>query len=120
MGLLSGCIGAEITAYEIHMGATASDGISSPFAIETRSGRSINLPDGSMDPEGMTVGTYLHGLFHNRAVRRSILECAARQKGVALPPSNTNIEPSVEYDKLAALVSEHLDMDLVYRVTGLA
>ncbi len=119
-GMLSGCEGSEVIAYEIHMGSTASHGLASPFNIESRSGRTVSLPDGSMDPEGMTVGTYLHGLFHNRAVRRSILECAARQKGVALPPSNTNIEPSVEYDKLAALVSEHLDMDLVYRVTGLA
>ena len=72
-----------------------------------------------MDDEGLTLGTYLHGLFHNRAVRRSVLECASDRKGVVLPAPGGDIEPSVEYDKLAALVREHLDMELVYRVTGL-
>ena len=80
----------------------------------------MSLPDGATDDEGLTLGTYLHGLFHNRAVRRSILECAARRRGVSLPPAADDVEPSAEYDKLAALVREHLDMELVYRVTGLA
>ncbi len=118
-GLLSGCEGSEITAYEIHMGVTPSDGVESPFVIERRSGKSMSLPDGALDREGLTLGTYLHGLFHNRTVRRSILECAARCRGISLSMGETEIEPSVEYDKLAALVREHLDMDLVYRVTGL-
>ncbi len=119
-GLLSGCMGSELTAYEIHMGVTSSNGIDNPFVIESRSGRSINLPDGALDPESLTLGTYLHGLFHNRNVRRSILECAARRRGVSLSTNGSEIEPSVEYDKLAALVREHLDMGLVYRVMGLS
>ena len=118
-GILSGCEGSEVIAYEIHMGSTSSRGLASPFVIESRSGRNIRLPDGSMDAEGLTLGTYLHGLFHNRAVRRSILEFAARRKGISLPAFDDNIEPSAEYDKLAALVREHLDMELVYRVMGL-
>lgn len=119
-GLLSGCKGARVTAYEIHMGITDSDeGLSQPFTIETRSGRSVNLPDGSVDEEGLTLGTYLHGLFHNRAVRRSILECVAARKGVVLSDAGEDIEPSAEYDKLASLVRHNLDMELVYRVTGL-
>ena len=77
------------------------------------------MPDGAMDEDGLTLGTYLHGLFHNRAVRRSILECAARRKGVTLPDAGGEIEPSAEYDKLAALAREHLDMKLLYRVAGL-
>ena len=118
-GMLDGSEGSEVIAYEIHMGSTSSHGLNSPFIIESRSGRAVSLPDGSMDNEGLTLGTYLHGLFHNRAARRSILEFAARQKGLNFPTSDTNIEPSAEYDKLAALVREHLDMDLVYRVMGL-
>ena len=119
-GLLSGCEGAEVTAYEIHMGVTSSVGHPRPFAVEFRSGREVDRPDGALDDEGLTLGTYLHGLFHNRAVRRSILECAARRRGVALPDSVEDIDPNAEYDKLAALVREHLDVGLVYRVTGLA
>ena len=119
-GLLSRCRGAEITAYEIHMGVTASDSyFSQPFVMETRSGRGVHLPDGAMDEDGLTLGTYLHGLFHNQAVRRSILECAAVRRGATLPDGGEEIEPSAEYDKLAALVREHLDMKLIYRVAGL-
>ena len=118
-GLLSGCGGAEVAAYEIHMGVTSGDGPSAPFVMETRSGQSVDLPDGAMDDEGLTLGTYLHGLFHNRTVRRSILECAASRKGKTLPDTGEDVEPNVEYDKLASLVREHLDMELVYRVTGL-
>ena len=77
------------------------------------------MPDGALDGEGLTVGTYLHGLFHNRAVRRSILGYVAERRGAALPTAGDDIEPSAEYDKLASLVREHLDMELVYRVTGL-
>ena len=119
-GLLAGCRGAEVTAYEIHMGVTPQEGLPHPFVLESRSGRPVDLPDGAMDADGLTLGAYLHGLFHNRALRRSILECAARRRGVTLPPPADDVEPSAEYDKLAAHVRRHLDMDLVYRVTGLA
>ncbi len=119
-GLLEGCHGAEVTAYEIHMGVTSNAAVSHPFTIESRSGQRVALPDGALDDEGLTLGTYMHGIFHNRAVRRSILEHAARRKGTVLPASNDDIDQSAEYDKLAALVRAHLDMELVYRVTGLA
>ena len=109
-----------MTAYEIHMGVTSHEGLPRPFVVESRSGQRVDLPDGALDDDGLTLGTYLHGLFHNRAVRRSILECAARRRGVVLPPPAADVEPSAEYDKLAAHVRRHLDMDLVYRVTGLA
>ena len=119
-GILEGCDGAEITAYEIHMGATSPEGMSQPFVMESRSGRRVDLPDGALDDEGLTLGTYMHGLFHNRAVRRSILEYAARRRGVTLPTAGDDINQSAEYDKLAALVRAHLDMELVYRVMGLS
>jgi len=119
-GILSGCQGAEVTAYEIHMGVTSGDVPSRAFLMETRSGGRVDMPDGALDEEGLTLGTYLHGLFHNRTVRRSILEYAARRRGATLPEAGEDVEPGAEYDKLAALVREHLDMELVYRVTGLA
>ena len=36
-----------------------------------------------------------------------------------MPPPSDDIDPDAEYDKLAAVVREHLDMGLVYRVMGL-
>ena len=119
-GLLSGCRGEQITAYEIHMGVSHGEGLHRPFLMETRSGERVDVPDGALDDDGLTLGTYLHGLFHNRAVRRSILGYVARRRGVALPDAVGDVEPSVEYDKLANLVRENLDMELVYRVTELS
>ena len=90
------------------------------LCLESPSGQSVHVRDGALDSEGLTLGAYLLGLFHNGAVRRSILELASKRKGVTLPTDGTETDPNTEYDKLAALVRKHLDMELVYRVAGLA
>lgn len=118
-GLLGGCRGAPLTGYEIHMGVSPEESPMGPFAIETRSGLSTESSDGAIDDEGMTLGTYMHGLFHNRELRRSVLEFAAGRRGVALPPFSDGVDLDTEYDKLAALVREHLDMAHVRRAMGL-
>ena len=118
-GILGGCNGSEISAYEIHMGVTSNRGMFHPFVLDSRSGRQVGRPDGALDDAGMTLGTYLHGLFHNRAVRRSILEYAAKRRGTTLPSSGEDIDSNAEYDKLASLVRKHLDMELVHDITGL-
>ena len=118
-GVLSRCGGAPVVAYEIHMGVTSAAGRSSPFVVQERSGQRVDYGDGAMDADGLTLGTYLHGLFHNREVRRSILACAGARRGLSLPTGHDDIEPSAEYDKLASLVREHLDMGLIYGLTGL-
>ena len=81
--------------------------------------RKVELPDGALDGEGLTLGTYLHGLFHNRDVRLSILACAGARRGLSVEATRDEIDPSAEYDKLASLVRHHLDMGLVYRAMGL-
>ena len=114
-GLLSGANGATISGYEIHMGRTSSlAGDSPPIGIETRSGQPVNdEQDGFVDSEGKTLGTYLHGLFHNQILRSAILDHLAEIKGVTLP-SDVGFATSGEYDKLAALVRQHVDMAMVY------
>ncbi|MDE2992090.1 MAG: cobyric acid synthase [Chloroflexota bacterium] len=118
-GLLSRCGGAPVVAYEIHMGVTSAAGSSSPFVVQEQSGQCVDYGDGAIDAEGLTLGTYLHGLFHNRDVRRSILAYAGARRGLSLPTGHDDIEPNAEYDKLASLVREHLDMGLIYGLMGL-
>ena len=118
-GILNGSEGAPLTAYEIHMGVTAGEGSASPFVIESRSGQDVALPDGALDEEGLTLGAYLHGLFHNRQLRRAMLSWLAKRKGVHLPEAVGEVDQNTEYDKLAAFVREHLDMELVYEAAGL-
>ena len=67
---------------------------------------------------GNVLGTYVHGLFHNAGLRRSILAELAARKGVALALGGKVISKEEQYDKLAALVRGTLDMGLVYSIIG--
>lgn len=114
-GLLANCEGVRIKGYEIHMGTTDGNGL---FALDHRSGAAVDELDGAIDIDGKTLGTYMHGLFHNREFRRGVLGQLAAWKGVELPPGD-EVDLDVEYDKLAALVRANVDMDEFYRVSGL-
>ena len=118
-GLLADCAGVTLKGYEIHMGKSQAHPARAPFQITRRSGRPVNDSDGAMDAEGMVLGTYMHGLFHNDTLRRRLLARLAARKGVQLPPSMPPLDASEEFDKLAAFVRQHLDMERLYGITGL-
>ena len=121
-GLLSGAAGEPVTGYEIHMGRTTGEGVGLPFRIEDRTDVPVTPAtafDGAMDETGRVLGTYIHGLFHNGTVRRSILRELARLKEVALPEAEQDGVIDAEFDKLADWVRASLDMDLIYAMTGL-
>ena len=116
-GLMAGSQGNSISGYEIHMGRTSGAG-SAPFRIRERSGNPADDPEGALDSEGLTLGTYLHGLFHNHDYRRRLLLHLAAGKNIALP-AGAVLDMEKEYDRLADQVSRHLDMDAVRRIAGL-
>ena len=116
-GLLAGCAAADIVGYEIHMGRTTGAGAAA-FRVTERSGAATDSPDGAIDPDGLTLGTYIHGLFHNHALRRAMLTQLAARKGVALP-DGAIVDLDAEYDKLADLVRRSLDMRMIYEMAGL-
>jgi adenosylcobyric acid synthase len=144
-GILEGAAGLSVEGYEIHMGRSFysdySDGShhpgpssgetaqrparhsresgNPPINITQRSGNPVDGPDGAIDPGGRIFGTYIHGLFHNPGLRRAILHRLARWKGVTLPEDMESNSRDEEYDKLAALVRRSLDMESIYRMTGL-
>ena len=116
-GLLAGCDGGVISGYEIHMGRTYGDA-AAPFRIIERSGSAADSPDGALDADGLTLGTYMHGLFHNHSLRRALLMHLARRKNITLP-DGAILDLDAEYDKLAALVRRSVDMDAVYAMAGI-
>lgn len=116
-GLLADVAEVDIVGYEIHMGHTRNDSAAA-FRITERSGEPTSSPDGALDPDGLTLGTYMHGLFHNHNLRRAMLMRLAQRKGVALP-DGAILDLDREYDKLAALVRRSLDMRMVYDMVGL-
>ena len=53
-------------------------------------------------------------------MREAILRELARRKGVTLPGASSELDVDREFDKLADWVRSSIDMDLVYRITGLS
>lgn len=117
-GLLADGGNSIITGYEIHMGQTYA-GDNAPFRITERSGSAIDSPDGAIDADGLTLGTYMHGLFHNHNLRHVLLTNLARRKGIVLP-QGAILDLDAEYDKLAQLVRQSVDMNAIYEMTGLS
>jgi len=122
-GLLAGAAGMPVSGYEIHMGRTVGQGFTPTFLIEDRADAAVTGsgdPEGALDATGSVLGTYIHGLFHNSELRGAMLQELARRKGVSLPDAIAGVDLDPEYDKLADWVRSSLDMDLVYRLSGLS
>ena len=95
------CIG-----YEIHMGETYRENGKALCFIQGK------YEDGCyMNPK--TWGTYIHGIFDNSVVINKVLG-ENNSKGAA-PDFNYEAFKQEQYDKLADLVRQHTDMDLIYK-----
>ena len=105
--------GKEVRGYEIHMGRTEKTG----DCRET-----IYLEDGRLDglsnPKGTVYGTYLHGIFDYGDLAAMTVSRLMKKKG--LDPENWHFDPEEhkrqEYDKLADLVRNSLDMKRIYEI----
>ena len=97
--------GAPVEGYEIHMGQTVGEtaGESEFEPLLTLDGR----PDGAVSRDGRVAGCYLHGLFANEVFRTSLLEALGRR---AVPATSVIAGREWEFDRLAAVVREHLDI----------
>jgi adenosylcobyric acid synthase len=118
-GILGGLNGEEVSGYEIHMGQTLCNNVSPMFKIIQRGDRRASHQDGAVSDDGNIIGTYIHGLFENESVRCCLLSNLRRKKGVGNKTQPMALSKDSEYDKLAALVRGNLDMDMIYKITGL-
>ena len=110
-GPWAGAAGLPVTGYEIHMGHHAGEGTARPLL--SLDGR----PDGAVSPDGRVAGTYLHGLLHNDGVRAALLRALGRsERGVEATAFAEQREAA--FDRLAAVVREHLDMRRVNALIG--
>ena len=115
-GLLSGAEGLELTGYEIHMGQTDSQEKASTFRITETPEGSTDYGDGMLSKSGTVLGTYMHGLFYNREFCRVFLNALRRRWGLPADEDKITTYKSDEYDKLAKLVRENLDIPAIYRI----
>lgn len=113
-GFWSALSGAGTEGYEIHMGETALSGDAQPFQKLRRGAETV--PDGCVS--GSVFGTYLHGVFDSPGFLRRLTRVLAERRGLVLdaaPPDPAQYREA-QYDKLAALVREALDMEKLYRI----
>lgn len=116
-GLLRGTGGMRLAGYEIHMGRSHAQD-ARPLALNEAGGH-----DGAVSADGITVGTYLHGIFDNTAFTRTLLNNLRATKH--LPPLPLPAETDYtdfrqnEYDRLADMVERHLDMKALETIIGL-
>ena len=115
-GLFEGMNGQELIGYEIHMGQTKGNGDMSVFQIfETPQGR-VDYLDGTLNAQGTVLGTYLHGLFHNFDLRRTLLNSLRRRRGLPERWGGATMGKERQYDKLAELVRSSLNMAAIYKM----
>ncbi len=116
---LDGSPPARITGYEIHMGRTElAPGLKPAFRVLSRSGEKTDFPDGAVSRDGRVFGTYIHGIFDNGEFRRHLINILRKRKGLQpLAPAKEMSaleQRSRDFDKLATVVRNSLDMDKVY------
>ncbi len=111
--------GNDLAAYEIHMGETVFTAPAETlFHIKKRSLQDVDLQDGCINRAGTVWGTYCHGIFDNDELRRAVLNALRARKG--LPPLPVSFRyrayKEAEFDRLAATVRKHFDMEKFYRI----
>ena len=99
-------VASDCQGYEIHMGQTIAEGPLQPVAT---------LDDGT--PDGYFAGprcwgTYLHGILDNPAVIDFLVAPYTEQKASA--PLDFTAFKNAQYDRLAALIRENVDLPQIY------
>jgi adenosylcobyric acid synthase len=108
--------GTEVVGYEIHMGRTRSNEEASAFQVyETPQGMA-DYYDGTLNAQGTVFGTYLHGLFHNADFRQALLSHLRLRSGLPEKGTGTPAEKENQYDRLAELVRNSLNIEAIYRM----
>ena len=119
--ILKPIVGSDIAGYEIHMGDTQrQEGTSEAFRIVKRGLMAEDISDGCISGDGMVLGTYIHGLFDNGLLRKSLLDFLKSRKGLARDSLGLDYDVyrQAQLDLLAKTVSSNLDIDSVLGLLG--
>ncbi len=97
--------GIEVEGYEIHMGESISD--QDIFPVLTK---------------GAVLGSYMHGIFDSPEFTSKLLRLLYERKGIsgfALEIQSPRSIQDRELDKLADVLRENLDFELIYKAIGI-
>ncbi len=114
-------LGAAVRGYEIRQGRPEPTlrGVLPLVDLEDCFGSG---PEGAVSADGRVAGTSLHGLFESDGFRTAFLSAVARRREKVFATSGVSFEAAREaqIDRLADLVEEHLDMELVLAMIATA
>jgi len=109
--------GLEISGYEIHHGSSKILEDYTPiFEISESNGKRVKYFDGVKSSNGRIFGTYIHGLFDCDIFRRNWLNRIRQRKGWPALAQKSMYNPDKEFDKLAKLLRENIDIKLLYKI----
>ena len=114
-GWLSELNGVLLDGYEIHSGVNTFGEGCVPFL--RLNGRSE--PDSVANARGNVIGSYLHGIFDSGSFWRALVNHVRSEKGLdAIDGAILTMQEfrAREFDRLATIVRQNLDMDSVYRI----
>lgn len=97
------------------------DGIFSVLSDEKYVGYEIhngNTGDVKITQKDNVLGTYIHGIFDNGDLAFKLASALAENKGVTLDAKQVDYQQlkDAEYDKLAKVIRENIDMEYVYKI----
>jgi len=118
----------EVYGYEIHMGKCSYGHKAKPlFEIydksldqESKESKQSSSFDGAINEASNVMGTYIHGIFDGTEFREYMLNTLRIKKD--MKPKKSNAYESLrekELDKLADIVRDSIDMDLIYKIVGI-
>ena len=116
--------GSKISGYEIHMGKTTLSKETKPFLIiDKKLGESVEFMDGAVNKDNNVYGTYIHGIFDSIEFSRSFINKIRKEKGLD-DFSKGDIKlysdfKNQEYNKLANLLRENLDIEKIKDIIDL-
>ncbi|MCB2292948.1 cobyric acid synthase [Clostridium algoriphilum] len=121
-------MGIKAYGYEIHMGiCNYGNGAKPLFKIYNRNGEQssseveqLSSLDGAINARGNIVGTYIHGILDGVEFREHMVNKLRLEKG--MEPKKSKAYESLrekEIDKLADIVRNNIDMNLIYKIIGI-
>lgn len=114
-GIFSGLTGISFEGYEIHMG-TSSLNEGNVLSV-IRQDRLPEREDGLNC--GNVYGSYVHGIFDEEGVAKTIISALLRAKGLDdkdVAAIDIKAYKEQQYDLLADGIRNHVDMELIYKI----
>lgn len=117
-GMLSGLNGTMVEGYEIHMGTSILQNKEEPILVLQDAVRGETVKTDGVS-KGNVYGCYIHGVFDRPEAAKGLIGALLTWKGLEadeIKPVNLAAHKEEQYDKLADIIRESLDMKAVYEI----